>query len=299
MSLALASASAFSVRAAASCAFRSPSCWADSVVLFGPTRRLDLGAERLDLGFGLLDLFAHRFRSRRRARRRRRAPAPAWPAAGAQIGVGDGVGDARGEFGIFRQKIDDDDARFFHRVDVEPVVIGFEHALFRRHAHRVFDEAEEAEHALDQRDAAERRIELGQLVELELGDHFGGEIARQNELHLAGHRFRIDHAAVDDILVGVGAQEHVVAADHEHARFGRYFGGIIITTANVINATDDGRAQDLAALAPERRAELGRSKSASIICPRNGGRGGCDAKLISRLLLTDSGATNAGPVRSP
>jgi hypothetical protein len=42
ISLALAPASDFNARAAASCAFRSPSCCTESVVLFGPTRRLDL-----------------------------------------------------------------------------------------------------------------------------------------------------------------------------------------------------------------------------------------------------------------
>ena len=42
MSLALASASAFCARAAASCVLTSPSCWAESVVLLGPTSRLDL-----------------------------------------------------------------------------------------------------------------------------------------------------------------------------------------------------------------------------------------------------------------
>ena len=47
-----------------------------------------------------------------------------------QIGVGDGVGDPRGESGILGEEIDDDDAGFVDRVDGEPVVIGFQHALF-------------------------------------------------------------------------------------------------------------------------------------------------------------------------
>ncbi len=66
-------------------------------------------------------------------------------------------------------------------------------------------------------------IEFRQLVELELVDHLDGEIARQDELRLAGHRFLIDGAAVEDVLVGVGAQEHVVAADNEDARLGLIF----------------------------------------------------------------------------
>ncbi len=55
------------------------------------------------------------------------SPESHWPALRAcsclasllalQVCVGDGVGDPRGELGIFRQEIDDDDARFLHRED--------------------------------------------------------------------------------------------------------------------------------------------------------------------------------------
>ena len=93
-----------------------------------------MAAERLDLGLGILDLLAHRL------------DLAGEPGAGAarlillglllalKIRVGDGVGDARGELGIFREEIDDDDVRFLYRETREPVVIGVEHALFRRHA---------------------------------------------------------------------------------------------------------------------------------------------------------------------
>ena len=108
---------------------------------------------------------------------------------------------------------------------------------------------------LDQRDAAERRIEFGQLVELELGDDFVGEIAREHELRLAGHRLLIDNAAVDDVLVGVGAQKNVVAADDEHARLGLIFGRDDEDHDEGEQRDDDGRAQNVIALAPERGAE--------------------------------------------
>ncbi len=221
----------------------------------GADQKVRFGAERLDLGIGLGDLLAHGL------------DFAGEPLAGAarlvllgfllalQISVGDGVGDFRGELGIFRQEIDENDARLLHRKDGEPVVIGFQHALFRRHRQRIFDDAEEAEEPLGQRDSAQRRIEFRQLVELELGDDFGGEIARENELDLAGHRLLIDHAAVDDILVGIGAQEDVVAADDEHARLGLIFRRDHQHHAEGDQGDDDGRAQDGVALLPKRGAE--------------------------------------------
>ena len=59
----------------------------------------------------------------------------------------------------------------------------------------------------------------GQLVELELGDHVSGEVARQDELRLAGHRLLVGGIAVDQILVGFRAQEDVVAQFDDDARF--------------------------------------------------------------------------------
>ena len=92
----------------------------------------------------------------------------------------------------------------------QPIVIGLEHALFRRHAQRVFGETEEAEHGLDRRNAVQRRIEFGTLAELELVDHLAGEIARQDDLRLARHRLVVDRR-IGSRLVGIGAQIDVVA----------------------------------------------------------------------------------------
>ena len=54
-----------------------------------------------------------------------------------EIGFGDAVGDAGGEIGIGGEEVDADDARFFHREDIEAVVVGFERPLFFRHAGRI------------------------------------------------------------------------------------------------------------------------------------------------------------------
>ena len=224
-------------------------------MLFGPTSRFERARNASTLASAVGDLLAQT------------VDFAGQPLAGAtrlillrlllalQIGVGDGVGDARGELGIFRQEIDDDDARLLHRKDGEPVVIGFQHALFRRHGERISDDAEEAEDPFGQRDIAERRIEFRQLVELELGDDFGSQIARENKLRLARHRFLIDHAAVDDVLVGIGAQINVVASDDEHARLGLIFRRDHQHDAQGEESDDDGRAQDAVALLPEQRAQ--------------------------------------------
>ena len=116
ISLALASASAFCARAAASCALKSPSCCADSVVLLVPTSRLVLARKASTLASASatfllqgLDLAGQPLAGGLRLLLLGRA-------LRTQIGVGDGVGDAGGKLRILGQEIDDDDARFFHRV---------------------------------------------------------------------------------------------------------------------------------------------------------------------------------------
>ena len=110
---------------------------------------------------------------------------------------------------------------------------------------------------LIERHAAERRIEFGALAELELVDHFDGEIARQNELRLAGHRFQIDRAAVAGVAVDVGAQKHIVAADHQHPRFAEIFRRDQHHHGEGEQRHRNGGAQDLAAVAPERSTKHG------------------------------------------
>ncbi len=137
-----------------------------------------------------------------------------------EIGFGDAIGDAGGEIGIGGEETDADDAGFFHRVDVEPVVVRFERTLFLRHGGRIATNAEQAEHNFEHRRAAQRRIEFRIAIEFLFFDHFARQIAREHELDLAGHRFGVDGGAIAAILVGFGAQKHVLARFQQQARFG-------------------------------------------------------------------------------
>ena len=223
--------------------------------IVGADQEIGVGAKRLHLRFGVGHLLTHGFDL---------AGEPF--ACGAcllllrrllahQVGLGNGVGDFGGEFRVLRQKVDDDDARLLHREDLEPVVIGIEHALFRRHPHRVLDHADDAEHLLERRDPGNCRVELRPFAELELVDHLAGEIARKDELHLAGHRLLIDGAAVDEILVGVRTQEDIVAPFDEDARLRQIFGHDHLDHGDRDQRREHGRAHDLPFVAPERRAE--------------------------------------------
>src|SRR5208282_6816060 len=118
---------------------------------------------------------------------------------------------------ILGEEVDHDDARFIHRVHGEPIIISFEYALFRRHAHGILDDAEQAEYASYRRQPCQNRIEFRTLAEFELRDHFAGEIARENELSLARHRLLVD-GAVHRVLISVGAQINVIAPLDEDAR---------------------------------------------------------------------------------
>ena len=184
----------------------------------GSNQKIRFGAERLYPRFRVGHLLAHQFDlageplagGARLLLRRRALPL--------DVGVRDGVGDARCKFRILRQKVDDNDAGFFHRVDVEAIIIRVKRPLLGRHPHRVFCDAQRAEQSLDQRDAAAGRIEFRQLVQLELGDHLARKVAGKDELYLARYRFLIDRDAIADILVDVGPQKNVVPANDQHTQ---------------------------------------------------------------------------------
>ena len=136
-----------------------------------------------------------------------------------QIAVRNGVGDLRRELRVLRREVDDDDAGFIDRINRQTVIVGFEHTLFRRHAHRISHEPDHREQRTYWRSRAKRRIEFGALIKLELIDDLVREVARQDKLRLACHRLLID-GAVHRVFVGIRAKIDVVAPFNDHARLG-------------------------------------------------------------------------------
>ena len=134
------------------------------------------------------------------------------------------VGDARGKLRVGGLELDRDHARLVDREYRQPLEIGLENALLRRHAQRVLGETEEAERIAHQRHAAQRRVELRQVAELQLVDHRAREIPRERELNLAGHRLLVDGAVTALAgFLGFRPQENVLAAFDQDARFGFVF----------------------------------------------------------------------------
>ena len=65
----------------------------------------------------------------------------------------------------------------------------------------------------------QHRIELRPLGKLVLLDDLAREIARQHELHLAGHGLGVERGALL-VALAVRPQEHVLAPVDQNARFG-------------------------------------------------------------------------------
>ena len=158
----------------------------------GADEQARLGTEILDARFGFGDLLAQALDFTRQ------------PLAGGfrlllprvllqhQIAFGDRVGDTRGQFGIARLEFDDDDAGFVDRIGREAVVIGLQHALFRRQRERVASDAEQGQQRLQRRNTLQHRIEFRPLGKLVLLDDLAGQIARLQQLHLARHGFGVE-----------------------------------------------------------------------------------------------------------
>ncbi|MHC2415366.1 hypothetical protein ACVJGC_007957 [Bradyrhizobium diazoefficiens] len=109
----------------------------------GPDEQRRLGAEVLDLGFGVGNLLAQILDLARE------------PLAGIarlvlarillehEIAVGDRIGDAHGEIRVSRLEFDHDHARLVDGIGLEAIVIGVEHPLFRRHRERIAADADQ------------------------------------------------------------------------------------------------------------------------------------------------------------
>ena len=136
-----------------------------------------------------------------------------------QIAVGDRIGDARGELRIARLEFDDDDARLVHRIRRVALEIGVQHALFRRQRERIAADSEQRQQRLQRRKALQHRIEFRALGQLVLLDDLARQIARQQQLHLAGDGLGVDRIALV-VALAVRPQEHVLAAIDQDARFG-------------------------------------------------------------------------------
>ena len=219
--------------------------------------QIGVAAERRDLRLGIGHLFLHRVDLAGQPLHRGARLILLGRTLTRQVLIGNGIGDVRGQFRVLREKIDNDDVRLVDRIGREPVVIGFKDALLRRHARRVLDQSQPAEHDLERRNPVQGRIEFGALVELQLGDHVACEVAREDKLNLAGHRLFVDRIAVDQILIGVRAQVHVVAALDENPRFREVFGWDNLDDGERDQRYEQGGTQDFPFAAPERRAKRG------------------------------------------
>ncbi len=135
----------------------------------------------------------------------------------AEVGFGDGIGDAGRKVRVGRAEIDDDHTRFFHRVDIEAIVISFQRTLVSRHRAQITSEADHPEERPQYSKAARRRIELLIVGKHFFLDDFAREVAREQQLHLARHRFRIDRCAIA-ALVGFGAQKYVLTPFEQQPR---------------------------------------------------------------------------------
>ena len=172
-----------------------------------------------------------------------------------QVGLGDRIGDLRGELGVLRLELDRDHARLLHLEGGEPLVVALEDPLLGRHLHRILDDAEDAEDGAEGRGAAQHGIEFRPLRELELLDHLAGNIARENELHLAGHRLLVDGGAALERLLRVRPQEDVLAGLDQDARFGLVSRRDVVDRREGEKRGDQREPDDQEFLAPERAAE--------------------------------------------
>ena len=102
----------------------------------------------------------------------------------------------------------------------QPLVIGLQHAVFRRRLQRIARDAEHRQHRRRSRTRRCDRIEFRPLGQFQLADDIERDVARQRDLDLVGDRLLIADQRFVAVLFGVGPQEYVLAAFDQHARFG-------------------------------------------------------------------------------
>ena len=173
-----------------------------------------------------------------------------------EIGVDDRIDHARGQFRIRRLEFNQDHARLVDRQDAQAFVEIRQHPLLGRLLQRVLAETEHRQENRRDRHAAQGRIEFRLLVELELLDDGERDVARLQNLRLAGEHFDVDAIAnLGRLPLGLGPQENVLAALDQEARFGFVSRGDEVDGEKRQYGGDQSRNDDLPLLAPERRSE--------------------------------------------
>ena len=115
----------------------------------------------------------------------------------------------------------------------------------------------------------QHRIEFRPLGELVLLDDLAGEIARQHQLHLAGHRLGIERGALL-VALAVRPQEHVLAPVDQDARFGLVAGRDQVDRGERDHQRQHRRDDDPAPLAHQRLAERMQIEIAGLRMRRRG-----------------------------
>ena len=185
----------------------------------GADEQARLGAEVLDLVFGLRHLLAQRLDLAGQPLPCRLGLRLTRILLQHQIAVRDRIGDARSKLGIFGLEFDHHHPRLVDRIRGQPLIVSVQHALFRSHCERIAADADQRQQRFDRIDAFQHRIEFRPLGELVLLDDLERELARQQQLNLAGHRFRVRAAALI-VAIAARTQEGVLAAVDQDSRLG-------------------------------------------------------------------------------
>ena len=124
-----------------------------------------------------------------------------------EIGLRHRIGGTGGEIRALRFKLERNHAGFFDLICGQPLREASEHPLLGRLTHRIPNEPDDPQEHPNGRAAAQHRIELRPLAQLECLDHVAGEVARQDELDLAGDRLLINGAAAIQGFLGILNQD--------------------------------------------------------------------------------------------